>query len=380
MQTIILAAGLGTRLEPLTNISKISKVMTSIVNKPFIEWVLDSCKNPVVVVRKNQHDLINFLKNKNIELIYQKKPLGTGDALLSCKNFVDEKFLVINGDCLYDKKDIKKFSGYAIGGFFTYTKNFGKIISENNIIKNIKEKTEKGKGIVNTGLYSLDSEIFSYLEKTKKSPRSEIELTDALKNLMKEHVVKLIKLNSWKTITYPWDILDINKFILKKNGSQISENAQIKNGAYIEEPVAIGNSIIGPNCYIRENSSIGNNCKIGNAVEIKNSIIMNNSFVSHLSYVGDSIVGKNCNIGAGTIFANLRLDGKSIKTNIKKEIIETNKKKLGSFLADNVKLGVNVTIMPGKKIWHDIMIPSNSIIVNDVKKQPDLKKNLGKVI
>lgn len=83
------------------------------------------------------------------------------------------------------------------------------------------------------------------------------------------------------------------------------------NGSYIEGPVIIGEECkIGPNCYIRPYTSIGDKCHIGNACEIKNSIIMNNSNIPHQNYVGDSIIGENCNLGAGTKIANLRFDRK----------------------------------------------------------------------
>ena len=84
-------------------------------------------------------------------------------------------------------------------------------------------------------------------------------------------------------------------------------------GSYIEGPVIIGSDCkIGPNCYIRPHTSIENSCHIGNACEIKNSIIMGNTNVPHHNYVGDSVIGQNCNLGSGTKIANLRLDKKTI--------------------------------------------------------------------
>lgn len=100
---------------------------------------------------------------------------------------------------------------------------------------------------------------------------------------------------------------------------------------------------------------------------------MDHSFVSHLSYVGDSIVGRNCNIAAGTIFANLRLDDKTIKTKIKGHIIDSGRRKLGGIVGDNVKFGVNCTIMPGKKIWNNILIPPCISITHDIETQDDAK-------
>ena len=100
---------------------------------------------------------------------------------------------------------------------------------------------------------------------------------------------------------------------------------------------------------------------------------MDNSHVPHLNYVGDSIIGRNCNLAAGTIFANLRLDENNIKMMIKDEKIDSRKRKLGCIVGDNVKFGVNVTVMPGKKIWPNLLIPPCIIVKDDVKEQPVLK-------
>jgi bifunctional UDP-N-acetylglucosamine pyrophosphorylase/glucosamine-1-phosphate N-acetyltransferase len=86
-------------------------------------------------------------------------------------------------------------------------------------------------------------------------------------------------------------------------------------------------------------------------VEIKNSIIGDNTNVAHLSYVGDSIIGSNCNLGAGTIVANLRHDGQTIKTTINNKLIDTRKRKFGTIMGDNSKTGIGTLIYPGRKIY-----------------------------
>ena len=381
MQAVILAAGKGQRLEPLSLTR--TKVMIPVVNMPFLHWVVDSvgfAEEILIVVRKDQKDVIEYFSgNKKIKFVYQQKPLGTADAIKQCEKYIENKFVVINGDCLISKKDMSKLSknkDITVSGFHVENiENYGELVIEKGKLKEIKEKPLNSKGnIANAGLYLFDKSIFSAIKKTKLSKRKEYEITDSINILAKEKEIRILKLSDWKTITYPWDLLEINKSILDKLGSQISKKAEIRPGSYIENPVAIGdNAIIGPNCYIRKYSSIGKECKVGNAVEIKNSIIMDNSFVSHLSYVGDSIIGENCNIAAGTIFANLRLDDKPVKMIVKNEKTDSGKRKLGGIIGDNVKFGVNVTIMPGKKIWPNLLIPPGITVKEDVEKQPVMK-------
>lgn len=373
MKAIILAAGDSTRMYPLTLTRP--KPLIPVVNKPIIERNLDEIKNLVdeviiiigykeIMIKEKLGNNYNGLKLSYIE---QEKRLGTGHALLQAEGKVKGKFLVMNGDDLYSKDDIKnclKYERCVLGKEVKDAYKFGVLeIKNNKVIKIIEKPKNVTKGIVNTGLYVMDDEIFKELKKVKKSERGEIELTEVVKDFSYENVNGF-----WFPITYPWDLLDINEFFVKnikkdikgeiedgvtiKGNIILGKNSVIKRGSYIEGPIIIGeNCEIGPNCYVRAYSCLGNDCKIGNAVEVKNTIIMNGSKVPHLSYVGDSILGENINFGAGTITANLRHDKKNIKSMVKDELIDTNRIKFGTVIGDNVHTGINTMIYPGRKIW-----------------------------
>ncbi|NHJ31407.1 MAG: glucose-1-phosphate thymidylyltransferase, partial [Asgard group archaeon] len=147
----------------------------------------------------------------------------------------------------------------------------------------------------------------------------------------------------------------------------IAKGARIRSGAYVVGPVIIGeDSDIGPNCFIRPHTSIGRNVRVGNACELKNSIIMNGTHVGHLSYVGDSILGEGCNLGAGTIVANLRFDNKTVKMEMKSKIVDTRRTKMGIIFGDNVKTGVGTLFMPGVKVGCNSWIGPNIVVKKDV--------------
>ena len=376
MQAVILAAGSGTRLEPMT--SKMSKPMVPLANRPMLEWLVEAARsvadNVVIVVRRDQADILSHFKSRSdVSFAYQETPTGTAHALLQAKGHVKGDFLLINGDVLTTKDDIRRIAALpapSIAGYPVQNPwDFGVLSTESDKVTSIDEKPSKPKSnLVNAGIYKLNESIFATIERLEKSERGEYELTGALPFPM-----NLAEIKGWAHLTFPWDVLDANRFVLDNWGPQIG-SAEIRPGAYIEQPVALGDgAIIGPNCYIRAYSSIGSGCKIGNAVEIKNSIIMSNTFVSHLSYVGDSVIGKNCNIAAGSIFANLRLDDKSVKMQIKGKVIDTCKRKLGAIVGDGVRFGVNCTIMPGRRIWPGIFIPPCTIVKADIQRQPSLK-------
>lgn len=412
-------------MEPLT--LTMSKCMVPLANKPMLEWVVETAQAAAdkvyIVVRRDQLDIIDHFKLRpGVEFVYQDKPLGTGNALLQAKDVLtnpqskrankmagetgnsesgaarDADFLLMNGDVLTTPDNVAKIAALpapAIAGFevpnpqefgvlnIARAKDAGNGIASEasnasasaesadwKVVGLTEKPSKPTSSIVNAGIYKLNASVFPILESLQKTAREEYELTDALAQLLP---MNFCKLSSWVHLTYPWDILEANRFVLDRWGPQLGK-AEIRPGACIEQPVAIGEgAVIGPNCYIRAYSSIGAGCKVGNAVEIKNSIIMPHSFVSHLSYVGDSIVGRNCNIAGGTIFANLRLDEKTVKMQIKGKVIDTGRRKLGALVGDGVRFGVNCTVMPGRRIWPGIMIPPCTIIKNDVTKQPSLK-------
>ena len=192
------------------------------------------------------------------------------------------------------------------------------------------------------------------------------------------------KADFWFPVTYPWSLLDANEAILKNVSGKSEGKAEkgatlkgkvivgkgtlIRSGAYVEGPVIIGkNCDVGPNCYIRPYTSIGDNCRIGNSVEIKNSIIMDDARVGHLSYVGDSIIGMNVNLGAGFIVANLRHDHSEIKSMVKNKLIGTGRKKFGTAIGDGAKTGIRTSVYPGRKIWPGKTTLPGEIVKEDVE-------------
>jgi bifunctional UDP-N-acetylglucosamine pyrophosphorylase/glucosamine-1-phosphate N-acetyltransferase len=186
-------------------------------------------------------------------------------------------------------------------------------------------------------------------------------------------------------IRYPWDLLAVNEKIvgeIEKDNIQgiVRQNVTIDGiihlgagsvllpGVYIEGKIIIGdNCKIGPNCYLRGNTYIGDNCHVGQAVEIKNSLLMNKVSAGHLSYIGDSVICPLSNLGAGTITANLRHDGKNHKSGVSGALIDTGRRKLGVIIGDNVHTGIHTSIYPGRKIWMGKNTVPGEIVSKDIK-------------
>jgi NDP-sugar pyrophosphorylase family protein len=128
----------------------------------------------------------------------------------------------------------------------------------------------------------------------------------------------------------------------------IAKDVVLEPGVYIQ-----GSCILGPGCivrhgaYLRDGVICGKNCVIGHASEIKHSIFFDGAHAGHMAYVGDSIVGRRANLGAGVKCANLRLDRREIKVSIGGASISTGLKKMGAIIGDDCQIGCNAVINPG---------------------------------
>ena len=373
MQAVILCAGNSTRTYPLTETRP--KPLLKAANKEILihnlEQLQGLIKEAIIVVGFKKEMIHALLKEKkfsfDVSFVEQKEINGNGGALLAAKEKLNEKFLILNGDDFYSKKDLEKLLECDCGILIKEVSNperFGIIEEENGFaVKWIEKPLNPKSNLANTGAHLWSNEIFEL--HLKKSGRGELELTDYFNFLIKKKKIKVVKSGHlWIPVGYCWNLLEANELLLNdlqeeilgtieenvfiKGTIRLGKNSLIKSGTYLEGSVVIGeNTEIGPNAYIRGNTSIGDNCKIGNAVEVKNSIIGNNSKIPHLSYIGDSVIGENVNLGAGTKIANLRHDHKSIMVEFKEKKIDSRRKKLGAIIGDNVKTGINTSINPG---------------------------------
>jgi bifunctional UDP-N-acetylglucosamine pyrophosphorylase/glucosamine-1-phosphate N-acetyltransferase len=407
MKAVILAAGEGIRLRPLTLTRP--KHLIPVGGKPLLTHLLTSLKmagidEALIVVHYMAEKIQQFFGNgthlgMKLEYMVQKQIGGTADAAGITEDYVKEDFLLIYGDLYITSNIIKHILRYhekekpvAIMTVVPVKnpEQYGIVELDGSYVTGIIEKPkpkEAPTNLANAGIYVFQPRIFEKIRQTSKSSRGELEITDSLRLLIHEEknsiVAVQISREEWLDVGRPWDLFEANQRALNQMESivegeiedgahligsvTVKEQARIRSGAYIRGPVYIGeHSDIGPNCFIRPDTSIGKNVRIGNACEIKNSIIMDKAHIGHLSYVGDSIIGEECNLGAGTIVANYRFDAKTIKTVIKDEVVDTERTKLGVILGDRVKTGINTLFMPGVKVGNESWIGPNVIAYRDV--------------
>ena len=414
----LMAAGDSTRMMPLS--ANVPKHLLPVAGQPFIFHTLRGLRNAgireALIIYGYRGDALREAidavdwRDLKISYVHQSERKGTAHAAGYAREFAgDDDILLMNGDIMMGADAFTTLIDTHKKGKFGLTLSvfpiedpsaYGVVAVEGNKAVDLIEKPKQDEmvsNLVNAGLYAASKEVWKAIVKTELSERGEYEITDSIMIMIKEGKVGVNTIPSyWLDIGKPWDLLEANKTILTnasrriegtvedgaviKGNTIVEPSAIIKSGAYIEGPAYIGpECVVGPNCYIRAFTSLGRKVKIGNAVEIKNCIIMDNTNVGHLSYVGDSIIGRNSNFGAGTITANLRHDNKPVNVTVKGQRISSGRRKLGAIIADDVKTGIGTSITPGVVINQgartgigvivDSDIPAHTLVVAKQSKQ-----------
>lgn len=379
MKAIILAAGEGSRLRPLTETTP--KPLTKILWKPLICYSFDLLKehvNEFIVVVQYKKELFytelwDAYEGVKISYHEQGSEKWTGGAVKGIQVNNNEDYLIIAGDQIFFQKDINtimQHNGYAaLAKHVDTPEKYGIFETDENwVLKNIVEKpTEHIWNLANISFYKVPGEIFPVIDTLELSKRWEIEITDAVSYLTQKHSIQVFQAD-FIDIGYAWNLLDANKYLLGDlnediihgtiegnvsiNGNIIlEEGAVIKSGTYIEGNCYFGkNTVIWPNAYIRGNTSLWDGGKIGFSVEVKNSYLWENSKIPHLSYLWDSVVWNNVNLWCGFKVANLRHDGKNMRVMVKWELVDSGKRKLGCIIGDGTKTAINTQVYPGRVI------------------------------
>lgn len=213
MQAVILAAGLGTRLRPITE--RVPKALVPFRDKPMILYVLEALPQEIdeviIVIGYLGEQIKNLLgesyAGKKLVYVVQEKQIGTLNALETAKPLLDHRFMVLNTDDIIKKEDLEellKFSVSVLTTDYELTNPFGvcTVDEEGNIIDVVEKPVYKS--LINTGTYVLDKRIFDiHIEPNSKG---ELVLATAIGELAKQVKIKTVKINVYKTVTTPEDL------------------------------------------------------------------------------------------------------------------------------------------------------------------------------
>ncbi len=407
MRGLILAAGRGKRLSPITNTRP--KPMIPIGGKPILEYMIENLREngitEIIIVVGYQEQMIKDYFGTGVDFgvqikyLTQQNPSSVEDAILTAAKELEKEdsFILCHADVLCDTELIDRtlsdhhrlHTDASIAVTLVKHPEFYGVVElddEARISKIIEKPKpdEAGSHYAIAGIYVLKPDIFELLQK-------KIGLDQAIQKLIDDEktISASVWEKDWVSVTYPWDLLFANQFVLRRLFSNkgsfihesvivsslakiqgtvyISENVVIRPGAHIIGPVYIGaNSYIGSNTLIRTNSSIGKNVCVGFGVEVKNSVLLDGCHIGRLSYIGDSIIGQNVQFGAGTQTQNVQPNHLPIQMEILGQKFTLPVEKFGVMLGDKAVLGINISINPGIRIGENCTISPSTYINQDI--------------
>lgn len=331
MKALVLSGGKGTRLRPLTFTT--AKQLIPVANKPILGYVLDHISNAgikdagIITSIETDEDVREYIKDGaewslNATYILQE-PLGLAHAVKTAKDFLEsDSFIMYLGDNLLGEgitKLIDKFKKEKLDALILLKEvdnpsSFGvaALDEEGNVTKLVEKPKDPPSNLALVGVYIFSSNIHRAIERIKPSWRNELEITDAIQELINMgYNVKSQILNSWWLDTGKKDdILSANAIVLDEyvkkeikgnlNKSSVTGRVRIDEGtniinSTIRGPVAIGKNTLIENSFIGPHTSIGDNSRVIDSA-VEHTVILGDSLVKGVERLEDSLIGKNSKV------------------------------------------------------------------------------------
>ncbi|GAA0274652.1 sugar phosphate nucleotidyltransferase [Halobacterium noricense] len=374
MQAVVLAAGKGERLWPLTE--NRPKPMIPVANRPLLEHIVDALVDAgvseiVLVVGSNRERVQRHFENGDawgVDISYaiQDPQLGTGHALLQAESQVGESFIAVNGDRIIDASIIEDVwerhqeTGDPAMGVTQVEKpsHYGVVELDGETVTGIEEQpiAELAKSnFINAGVYAFDPSIFAAIRQTDSY--GEQALTDTLSTRLDDQRIRAVRYRGrWLDVSEPWDLLTVNNALIKDREPQPPQNAAIDDSAVIADATVFGDGVVvHPQATILGGVTLGDNVSIGAGAVVKNAILLSDCTIESGAIVNDCIVGANASIGPNTT-----VEGGTADVVLDDTVYQD--VRFGGLTGDNVDIGANVTIAPGSIVGNDATVDSATLV------------------
>ncbi len=374
MKAVVLAAGEGIRLRPLTLYKP--KVMIRVANRPILEYVVralaqNNIRDILMVVGYRRERIMTYFEDGSkfgvsIKYEIQDKQLGTAHALSLAEGRTGPTFLALPGDNIVHPAVIKELLGLELndspcGIAVTESQQpskYGVVLLKGGDVTHIVEKpTSLLSNLISTGILALSDRVFKTVREC--AVRGSHDITAVIQSLIEsgERVGAVKTSAMWHDVVYPWDLLDLNAQVLsEESGSlagtiepgvhikgrvQVGEGSVVRSGTYIEGPVKIGRGCdIGPNVCILPSVSIGDNVTVQSGTEIRHSILMSDVSVGPGGLISHSVIGDGSRLGAHFVAAAERAQ---VILDREMHTVPC----LGTILGEDTVVGSSVTVEPG---------------------------------
>lgn len=322
MKAVILAAGEGRRLDPLTR--NRPKPLLPVAGRSLILRAVQALQSIgveeacVVVSPRGEQikEALREVKTPTIRYAVQEKPLGTAHAFLAAKSFIqdEENFILVYGDLFFQEEMLGGLVSHIRGGFRggvlavvqEEAKRFGVLLEEDGLLKGIVEKPKDltGPALINSGIYVLPGEILDAAEKIEPSIRGEYELTDAISLLIKQGsriAVYKHRGGYWLDVGTHASYLEANLLALEELDAKRSRtSATTLKGSYVGRAVRLGGGVEVKTSVLSENVEVEKGAVLEFAVLLENAVVEQEAKLSY------TIIAENGTIGRESLLRGLR--------------------------------------------------------------------------
>ena len=377
---VVLAAGEGTRLRPLT--SNRPKPMLPVATRSVLKYVLDSVIDAGI---DELHLIVGYRSSRvkshigssyrdiTIEYHQQESQLGSGHALLQARDTIDAPFIVVNGDQIVDTEMVREVrAAYQAPATIAVVEadrapQYGAVRLDGNQVSEIIERPQTGNyRLLNAGVYAFAPAVFDRLEELER-----VDGTLPLPAVIADYVDSDVPVTTvrsdwfWRDATYPWDLLALSQELQTRglvtlpeirSNVFVSDSSQVHDQAILISPVVVDDdAVVEAGAVVGPHAALGANSNVEAGAVVRNSIIDEGTRVGANATVGQLVTGQDVQIGAGTTVAAGPADvqqGSTVHENVE----------LGAVLADRVHLGEGATTLGGTQVGTDAVIGAGVVL------------------
>lgn len=384
---VVLAAGEGTRLQPLTR--NRPKPMLPAANRPVLEYVFDALIDAgidrICVVVGYRRDRVQehfgpSYRDVPLTYVVQEKQLGSGHALLTAREAVDEPLVVVNGDRVIDPSLVSDVvAAFERNGAAPTlgvlerpnAQQYGAVVLRGNRIREIIEKPDTDEyRLINAGVYAFDDGVFDAIEATPRR-EGELQLTDTIARLIDDdEPVYGVQIDGlWADATYPWDLLRVTGELLARGrvaaperspSVWVDDSALVHEDATLQQPV-----VVGPDCEVGPGAVVGPNVALGRNVTVEANATVEASLLDVDTRVGpgctllDCVTGQDVHLGAGSV-----APGGPADVRVGTRVFED--QRLGAVISDRVRASGDVTFVPGTLVGPNATLATGTRVAGSI--------------
>ena len=384
MKAVVLAAGEGRRLEPLTN--RRPKPMLPIAGKPLLEYVLESVVNAgideVVFVVGYARDRIQTHFGDgddwgvDVEYVVQEKQLGTAHAVAQAEDAVGDAFVVLNGDRIIEPSAVTSVAERLErdgGPVMTVTRSsdpgaYGVVELDGDRVVDIEEKPrDAASELINAGVYGFERSVFDAISETPPDEAGERGIPDTLAGVVADGGVAAVRYDGlWEDVSHLWDVTRVTGHVLDRDGS--TRDGDVDETASVADPVHVGaGTSVDANATLRRGCSLGENVSVGANAVLSNAVVLADAVVEDGAVVRDAVVAENAHVGA-----NATIVGGETDVLVDGDLYED--VRFGAVVGDNATVGGGTTVAAGTVLGDGSTVEAGCTVSGRVPSDTEVRR------